>query len=53
LVAPELDLHYRKQAIRTAFKLVRYSRRISKRKGFSDDPEVIIERLAFAKEGKQ
>jgi hypothetical protein len=30
---------------------VGYGRRIAKRKGFSDDPEVIAKRLAFAKEG--
>jgi hypothetical protein len=39
------------QAVRTAFKLVRYSRRVSKRKGFSTDLEVIAKRLAFAQEG--
>ncbi len=27
-----------------------YGRRVTKRKGFSDDPEVIAERLAFAEE---
>jgi hypothetical protein len=39
------------KAIHTAFKLVGYGRRAAKRKGFSDDPEVIAERLAFAEEG--
>jgi transposase len=38
------------KAIRNAFKLIGYSRRIARRKGFSDDPEVKAERLAFAKE---
>jgi DDE superfamily endonuclease len=38
-------------AVRTAFKLVGYGRRISKKSGFSDDPDVIAERLAFAREG--
>jgi hypothetical protein len=33
-----------------AFKLIRYSRRVAKQKGFSDNLEVIVERLAFAKE---
>lgn len=33
-----------------AFKLVGYGRRTAKRKGFSDDPEVCAERLAFAEE---
>ena len=41
------------QAIRIAFKLVGYGRRISKRKRFSDDPDVIAERLAFAIAGLQ
>ncbi|PMD60554.1 uncharacterized protein K444DRAFT_528483, partial [Hyaloscypha bicolor E] len=38
-------------AMRTAFKLVGYGRRVAKRKGFSDDPEVIQERVDFAEEG--
>lgn len=51
-VAPELGLQgYGVEAIRTAFKLVGYSRRVAKRKGFSDDPEIMAERLAFAEEG--
>jgi hypothetical protein len=39
------------QATQTAFKLIRYSRRVAKQKGFSDDPQVMDERLAFAEEG--
>jgi hypothetical protein len=39
------------QAVRTAFKLVGYGRRVAKKKGFSDDPEVIQERVDFAEEG--
>jgi hypothetical protein len=31
---------------------VGYGRRVAKRKGFSDDPEVMAERVAFAEEGK-
>jgi len=34
--------------MRTAFKLVGYGRRIAIRKGFSDDPEVMQERVDFA-----
>jgi hypothetical protein len=37
--------------MRTAFKLVGYGRRVAKRKGFSDDPEVMQERVDFAEEG--
>ena len=37
--------------MRTAFKLVGYGRWVAKRKGFSDDPEVMQERVDFAKEG--
>jgi hypothetical protein len=40
------------QAIRIAFKLIGYGRRVAKRKGFSDDPEVMQERVDFAEEGK-
>ena len=38
------------KAIRTAFKLVGYGRRVAKRKGFSDDPVIMRERLDFASE---
>jgi len=52
LAPPELDLEgCSAQAIRTAFKLVGYGRRVAKRKGFSDDPEVMAERVAFAEGG--
>jgi hypothetical protein len=34
----------------TTFKLVGYSRRVAKRKGFSQDPLVMQERLTFAQE---
>ena len=37
-------------ALYTAFKLVGYRRRIAKRKGFSREPDVIMERLAFAED---
>jgi hypothetical protein len=37
--------------VKTAFKLVGYGRRVAKRKGFSNDPKVMAERLAFAEEG--
>ena len=52
IVAPELELQgCGSKAIRTAFKLVGYGRRISKKKGFLDDPAVRAKRLAFAQEG--
>ena len=38
------------QAIRTAFKLVGYGRRIAPKKGFSEDPGVMRERVDFAEE---
>lgn len=51
--APELNLQeYQFEAIHTAFRSLGYSRRVAKRKGFSDDPAVIRKRLAFAEEGK-
>jgi hypothetical protein len=37
--------------VQTAFKLVGYGRRVTKKKGFSDDPEVMQERVDFAEEG--
>jgi len=37
--------------MRTAFKLVGYGRRVAKKKGFSDDPVIIRERVDFAEEG--
>jgi hypothetical protein len=52
-IASHLDLHCGERAIRTAFKLVGYGRRVAKRKGFSDDPKVIDECLQFALEAKE
>lgn len=49
-IAPHLDLQYGEHTILTAFKLVGYGRRVAKRKGFSDDPGVMAERLEFASE---
>ena len=50
-IAPQLGLQgCKEQAMRTAFKLVGYSRRITKRKGFSNDLEVWRERREFAVE---
>jgi hypothetical protein len=40
----------KQQAIRTAFKLVGYGRRIAPKKGFSEDPGVMRERVDFAEE---
>ncbi|PMD49728.1 uncharacterized protein K444DRAFT_548484, partial [Hyaloscypha bicolor E] len=52
LAPPELYLQdCGEQAIRTAFKLVGYGKRVAKRKGFSDDPEIMQERVDFAEEG--
>ena len=48
---PNIFKGYREQAIHTGFKLVGYSRRVSKRKGFSDDPDVMAEREAFTRIG--
>lgn len=50
--APQLGLEgVGYDAIRTAFKIQGYGRRTSKKKGFSDDPEVMEERVQFAREG--
>jgi hypothetical protein len=46
---PELEAG--EAAIRTAVKGIGYNRRKSHKKGVSDDPHVIAERLAFAQEG--
>jgi len=46
----DLGIDYGEKATRTAFKLLGYGRRVSKKKGYSDDPAVIAERLAFARE---
>ncbi len=49
---PELSLQdCREQAMEIAFKLVGYGGRVAKRKEFSDDPVVMKERVAFAREG--
>ncbi|PMD51560.1 uncharacterized protein K444DRAFT_234229 [Hyaloscypha bicolor E] len=40
-----------KQAIRTAIDGINYCRRISRKKGFSDDPKVCQERLDLAEDG--
>jgi len=47
----DLGLDCGEKAIRTGFKLLGYGRKTSKRKGFSQDPEVCVERFAFAREG--
>ncbi|PMD43874.1 hypothetical protein L207DRAFT_508660 [Hyaloscypha variabilis F] len=50
--APDLGLQeYGFEAIRTAFKSIGYGRRVAKRKGFSDDPDVMRQRVEFAREG--
>jgi hypothetical protein len=50
--ALELGLQeYGFEAICTAFKSIGYGRRVAKRKGFSDDPIVMANRVAFAREG--
>jgi hypothetical protein len=50
--APKLGLQNTgSKAIRTAFTLEGYGRRVAKRKGFSDDPQVMAYRVRFAEEG--
>jgi hypothetical protein len=39
------------RAIKTAFDLLGYCQRASKKKGFSEDPQVMQERVVFAEEG--
>jgi hypothetical protein len=46
------QLHAKEQAIRTAIDEIGYCRRVSRKKGFSDDPEVCQERLDLAVDGK-
>ncbi len=41
----------KEHAIKTAFQLLGYCRRTSKKKGFSDDPVVKQERVIFACQG--
>jgi hypothetical protein len=43
-----LELCAGEKAITTAFKGLEYCRRTSKKKNFSDDPEVMAKRVAFA-----
>lgn len=51
IYAPDLELQeYGFEAIRTAFRSIGYGRRVAKRKGFSSDPRVMAQRLAFAQE---
>jgi hypothetical protein len=40
-----------KKAIRTAINEIGYYRRVERKKGFSEDPRVIRERLKLAEEG--
>jgi hypothetical protein len=49
-ILPQLNAGER--AIRTAIDKIGYCRRVSKRKGFSDDPAVCQERLSFAEDGR-
>jgi hypothetical protein len=46
-----LELYASKKVIAIAFKGLGYCRCTSKKKGFSDDPEVIAKKVAFAEEG--
>jgi hypothetical protein len=39
------QLHAKEKAFRTAIQDISYCRRVSRKKGYSDDPEVIQERL--------
>jgi hypothetical protein len=45
------QLNAGEKAIRTAVDKVGYCRRVARKKGFSDDPRVMRERLERAKEG--
>jgi len=49
-LVPNVFNGYGEQAIHTGFKLVGYGRRTAKRKGFSDEPDVMAERVAFAEQ---
>jgi hypothetical protein len=46
------QLYAREKAIRTAIDEIRYYRRVSRKKGFSDDPRVYQERLDLVEDGK-
>ena len=43
-------LYVGEKAIRTALKTLDYTRKRSPKKGFSENPQVIAQRLAFARE---
>jgi hypothetical protein len=46
------QLHAKETALRTAIQDIGYCRRVSRKKGFSDDPEVCKERFDFTAEAK-
>ena len=46
------QLYAKEQAIRIAIDEIRYYRRVSRKKGFLDDPKVCQERLDLAEDGK-
>ena len=46
------QLNAKEKAIRIAYKGLGYCRRVSRKKGFSDDPRIMEERLIFAEDGK-
>jgi hypothetical protein len=43
--------HVGEKAVRTALKALRYIQRAWKRKGFSNEPEVMAVRVEFAQDG--
>ena len=45
------QLHAKEKAFRTAIRDIGYCRRVSRKKGYSDDPQVIRERLNLAEQG--
>ena len=45
------QLYAGEKAIRIAINNIRYCRHVTRKKGFSNDPKVIKERLKLAKEG--
>jgi hypothetical protein len=46
------QLHAKETALRIAVRNIGYCRRVSRKKGFSDDPEVMKERFDFIAETK-
>ena len=48
---PELGWKAGKKAMDTAIYLLGFGRKTSKKKGYSQDPEVMATRLAFASQG--